>query len=118
MDFSNSDLMKRSEEDYTIVWGSKPKGIWKIGVKPVMFGVRAIAWRDGSFGPSVDYCSGDNEVFLIELLFTIKKILSKYPETITEIEVEEMMPMWQRRPIDKDPCWDILKEMAFSSPYP
>ena len=64
-------------EGYTAIWQSLPKGIWKIGVWPVLFGVRAIAWREGSCGPSVDYCAGSDSVFLTKLLYTIKTILSK-----------------------------------------
>lgn len=100
-------------DGYTVVWQSQPKGILKIGVWPVLFGVRVIAWREGSFGRSVDYCAGSDETFLVELLYTIKAILSKCPEDVSEVQVESMMPPWEVRPISKDPaCWSALQRLA------
>lgn len=100
-------------EGYTAVWQSQPKGLWRIGVWPVLFGVRAIAWREGSYGCSIDYCAGNDSGFLMELLHTIRAILSKHPEDVTDVEIEAMMPPWETRPISGDPaCWDALRLMA------
>lgn len=108
-----TEANRTQEDGYTVVWQSKPLGLWKVGVWPVMFGVRVVAWKEGSFGRSVDYCAGDNEEFLATLLFTIKEILSSYPEDVSEVEIEDKMPPWTVRPIYRDPvCWGALRRMC------
>jgi hypothetical protein len=90
---------------------------WFIGTKPVIFGMRVVAWRDGSAGPVVDYCAGDNPPFLSQLLVTVATIFNRrLPDGASEREVLALMPTWQRRPIDGDPCWPALKALAAEVP--
>ena len=86
---------------------------WFIGTKRVIFGMRVVAWRNGSAGPVVDYCAGDNPPFLSQLLLTVATIFHRrLPDGASEREAQELMPTWQRRPIDGDPCWPALQALA------
>ena len=88
-------------------------GLWSIGCWPVMFGVRVVAWRKGSAGPSVDYCAGADPAFLVQLLETIAEIFrQRIPAGASEREVVALMPGWERRPINTDPCWQQLQALA------
>ena len=90
---------------------------WFIGTKSVIFGMRVVAWRNGSAGPVVDYCAGDNLPFLSQLLVTVATIFSRrLPDGATEREVVDLMPTWQRRPIDGRRCWPALKALAAEVP--
>ena len=98
--------------DYRVYFRSAD-GFWSIGTKPVIFGMRVVAWRDRSAGPTVDYCAGDNPPFLSELLITVATIFSRHlPDGAAERQVLNLMPTWQRRPIDGDPCWPALQALA------
>lgn len=111
MEWINSE--QSDVKEYIAIWQSQPKGLWRIGMWPVLFGVRVIAWREGSCGRSIDYCAGNDSVFLLRLLHTIKAILSKYPEDVSESEIEATMPPWETRPISGDPaCWGALQRLA------
>lgn len=98
---------------YHCVWSSEG-GVWSIGLWKVMFGVRVVAWCRGSVGSSVDYCAGDNPNFMAELLATVRTIFLHLPESISERDVVELMPRWEIRPIDRDPCWPALQQLAQS----
>lgn len=98
-------------EGYHCIWRSE-NNVWYIGTWSVMFGVRAIAWRKDSTGRCIDYCAGDDPVFLGQLLVTLKTIFSFLPEDVSEDEVLRIMPGWERRPINRDACWETLQEMA------
>jgi hypothetical protein len=37
------------------------------------------------------------------------------PDGISERRVAELMPRWERRPIDQDPCWPALQALATDS---
>jgi hypothetical protein len=87
---------------------------WEVGLVPVLFGVRVRAGIVGNNWVSVDFCAGDNPAFALELLATVIQIMSWLPENIAGAQVERMMPTWQRRPIDQDPCWQKLQELASS----
>jgi len=89
-------------------------GRWEIGLVPVLFGVRVRAGLVGSDWVNVDYCAGDNPAFALELLATMLEIMTWLPEEITGGQVEAMMPKYQRRPIDRDPCWQKLQYLAES----
>jgi len=85
---------------------------WECGVMDVLFGFRVRAGLVGAVGVSIDYCAGDNRLFLLELLSTIVIILESLPESVTEAEVKRMMPGYECRPIYLDPCWPKLQAMA------
>ncbi len=101
-------------EGYRTIYVSTD-GLWFIGLKPVLFGVRVIAWRNDSTGPVVDYCAGADPIFMVDLLGTVAEIFRRHiPEGATEREVLSLMPQWERRPIDQDPSWLKLRAMAAS----
>lgn len=78
-----------------------------------MFGVRVVAWRKDSDCRSVDYCAGADPAFLVELLETVAEIFRRrIPAAASEREVEALMPDWERRPINTDPCWQRLQALA------
>ena len=102
------------EFGYSLSKASK-NGIWFIGVKPVMFGYRAVAWRRNSVGPTVDYCAASDSEFLCLLMNTLASIFRCLPESITERQVTNMMPGWKIRPINKDKtCWRELQSLAIN----
>lgn len=101
-------------EGYRVYFCS-PDDCWFIGTKTVIYGTRVVAWRNGSVGPVVDYCAGANQPFLAQLLLTVAMIFRRrLLDGASEAEVRELMPTWQRRPIDDDPCWPALQALAAS----
>jgi hypothetical protein len=91
---------------------SSADGLWHIGIKPVIFGCRVIAWHRDGVGPTIDYCAGDSASFLLQLLAAIVAIFRRLPDGITEAQLMRLMPGWQRRPINLDPCWQQLQLLA------
>ena len=106
-------LLKGEHRDgYKAIYRSAD-GLWSIGLYPVIFGVRVVAWRDGAAGRAVDYCAGSDVFFALELLAVIAAIFRHHiPDGATEDEVMALMPSWQRRPINRDPCWPALRQLA------
>lgn len=98
---------------YSLCYASE-NGAWSIGTWPVLFGVRVIAWRQGSGGRCVDYCAGDDPVVAFALLAMLSAIFRQHlKEEATEAEVTRLLPAWARRPVNTDPaCWDALKALA------
>jgi hypothetical protein len=86
--------------------------VWSFGIWPVMFGFRVRACRVGARAAVIDYCAADQPAFLIQLLLTVQLALEQLPEDLTENELQRLMPTWQRRPINFDPCWPQLQELA------
>lgn len=101
------------EGAYRVLFHSENR-VWFLGTKPVLFGTRVIAWKAGSVGPSIDYCAGADSIFMVQLLMTVAEIFKKFPEGITESELEKQMPRWSVRPINDDPCWSELQAMALT----
>lgn len=89
-------------------------GLWCIGVKPVIYGARAIAWRQDSVGPAADYCAADSISVLLQLLAMLEAIFTQHlEEQASENAVMALLPSWERRPVDQDPaCWRRLEELA------
>lgn len=87
-------------------------GRWEVGLMPVLFGVRVRAGIVGHDWVNVDYCAGDNPAFALQLLVTVIEIFEGLPEDITGGDVEALMPAYERRPIDRDPCWKKLQDLA------
>jgi hypothetical protein len=86
--------------------------VWSFGIWPVIHGFRVRACMVGAEAVLIDYCAADQLVFLMELLLTVRQILEQLPEDLTESEFERIMPSWQRRPINFDPCWPQLQALA------
>ena len=98
-------------DGYSCYWISD-NGLWMIGTWPVLYGVRAIAWHRDSVSRSADYCAGSDAAFLAELLAVLRTIFSALPESTTEDEMTKLLPNWRQRPIDTDPCWPALQQLA------
>lgn len=87
-------------------------GSWEVGIWPVIFGLRVRAGRtDNTVSVAVDYCAGNDEVFCFHLLATMVKILER-GVSITHRELERILPTWEVRPINQDPCWGKLQQLA------
>lgn len=104
------------DENFPIVRFVSENNVWEIGIRPMMFGHRVSAGLVGSGCVEIDYCGGADGCFVIQLLATVVKIFSSLPETITLKEVKRFFPTYQVKPIDKDPCWEKLKELAANLP--
>lgn len=89
-------------------------GQWEIGIRRMIFGFRVCGNRVGGWSHAFDYCAGANAAFLAELLATMIAVMSHLPEEISDQEVVELLPSWQVRPIDQDPCWEKLQELAIN----
>jgi hypothetical protein len=87
-------------------------GQWEIGARSMIFGVRICGNRVGSIAFAFDYCAGANVGFVHILLLVMLSILESLPEETTERELQNMLPSWEIRPIDKDPCWQKLQQLA------
>jgi hypothetical protein len=92
-------------------WVSE-NGVWEIGIFPVMFGKRVRAGIINSPCCVVDYCSGDDDDFLKELLVTMIIILESFDESVKEVDIERILPTYNVKPINLDPCWAKLKKVA------
>ncbi len=91
--------------------------VWEIGFLPVLYGVRVRLGKVGSACVDLDYCAGDNLGFALILLVTVINILEALPESITAQQIEKLFPMYEVKPIDRDPyCWRRLQELAKLSP--
>lgn len=116
MNFRNPTAAERAEArelGYGVAWASA-NGLWFIGTWPVIYGVRAIAWRQDGTGRCVDYCAGNSPAVLLQLLQLLRQIFEVHLEdNASERTVEQLLPGWERRPINTDPnCWARLKQLA------
>lgn len=101
-----------SNGHYQLIWVSEG-GVWGVGFKKVIFGMRVIAYElNGGGGCAIDYCAADNPKFAIELASTVMAVMTGLPEGISSNELYDLMPKWTTRPINNDPCWPKLKSMA------
>jgi hypothetical protein len=87
-------------------------GQWHVGLTRVLYGVRVIGSRGDSGFRSFNYCAGADPSFASRLLVVMIVIMESFPESVTEREVEDLLPSFERKPIDRDPCWDKLQELA------
>lgn len=65
---------------------------WQIGLRSMIFGVRVCGNRVGSNVFVFDYCAGADRYFVVTLLAIMKDILSSLPESISERELERILP--------------------------
>ncbi len=85
---------------------------WSFGIYPVMFGFRVRACRVGADSVVIDYCAADQPAFLVQLMLIVQLVLEQLPEDLSEQELARLLPSWQRRPINFDPCWPALQALA------
>jgi hypothetical protein len=101
----------RSETGYIKTWLSENE-VWEIGIYPVMFGFRVRAGKTNSLGVDIDYCAGNDPVFLGQLLTTVMSILESFSEALTSAELRLVLPPYEKKPINLDPCWEQLQRLA------
>lgn len=99
-------------EDFDCARFASPTGQWEVGVKRVIFGWRVVGNRVGSSGYVFNYCAGSDRGFLMALVLVIQAIFAGLPEETTERELEMMLPGYDVKPIDRDPCWGKLQALA------
>lgn len=87
-------------------------GRWEIGIRPVLFGYRVCAGPTDRPIYSIDYCAGNDVLFLAQLYATIFKLIEYLPKDITINEFESMLPSYKVKPINLDPCWENLKQLV------
>lgn len=87
--------------------------IWEVGIHPVLFGFRVAAGRIGQHTYAVDYCAASDKQFLQQLYMAVVMIFTQLPEEITERELQDFMPIYKRKPILLDPCWEKLQKLAY-----
>lgn len=90
-------------------------GAYEVGLYPVLFGVRIRAGRVNSPVCDIDYCAGADQLFQVMLLGTVVAILESLPNGTPSSEIRRMMPGFERKPINQDPCWEKLQAMAMAA---
>lgn len=98
-------------ENFPLLRFLSEDGGYEVGLMPVLYGVRVRAGRVGDSFVFIDYCAGADRDFQARLLGVIIDILETLPVGITPREVQDLMPGYDIRPIDKDPCWPTLIEL-------
>jgi hypothetical protein len=88
------------------------EGKWELGFRQMLFGVRVSLSRIGDCCYALDYCAADNPEFAAQLLTVVWLILTRYPEDVTPRQLQDAFPRFERKPINLDPCWPSLLEMA------
>lgn len=86
--------------------------MWEIGVYPVMFGYRVRAGRVAVDWCAVDYCAGRDDTVLKKLVVLVTIILESFDESVTESQIEAILPWCKVKPINNDTCWDALVKLA------
>jgi hypothetical protein len=99
-------------EDFPLAHYISPSGQWEMGVRQMIYGARVSGNRTGSHAFAFDYCGGANPGVIHLLLMVMLSILSRLPEATTERELEQMLPICIVKPIDRDPCWQKLQQLA------
>lgn len=90
-------------------------GKWEAGCRRMLFGIRVGLSRIGDCCYTLDYCSGDDPAFTLQLMATLIQILQQYSEDITPVQIQRDFPRYEVKPINRDPhCWQRLQEMAQS----
>lgn len=112
---TDDDVANASKVGYSVSFVSENR-IWYVGIKPVIFGYRVVAWRKDSIGCSVDYCAGGDTAFLVKLVQAVLVLFQHFPESVSELEVADFMPSYKTRPINTDPCWGKICEIVDQLP--
>ena len=86
---------------------------WEVGLRPMLFGVRASLGLVGGIGPVVDYCAGPKFGDQVSVLAAFLTILEQLPEETTEKEMKRFFPYQKVKPMINDPeCWGKLLALA------
>lgn len=99
------------DENYPFLKFVTEDGRWEAGLCPVMYGVRVRAGPANSGTCAVDYCAGPDRLFQYQLLDTIIQILETFSSSVTEREIQDILPSYERKPINQDPCWPKLQAL-------
>jgi hypothetical protein len=91
------------------------EGKWELGFRQMLFGMRVSLSQIGDCYYTLDYCAADDPGFALTLLLTVMKILERYPENVTPRQLQNEFPRCDRKPMNLDPCWLKLQEMAKDS---
>lgn len=84
---------------------------WEMGVRRMIYGFRVSANKLGDNCYTVDYCAASNTSFLWELFQVVLDILEALPDDMEPSVVESLLPTYQIKPINLDPCWQQLKDL-------
>ena len=102
--------------NFMVVRFTSEGNVWEAGVRQVIYGFRASAGRIGSDCVEVDYCCGIDLAFAFTVLQTVVQIMESIPETVTLQEVRRLFPVFEVKPISRDPgCLMQLREIAINS---
>jgi hypothetical protein len=108
MNFKKSE----ADENYQIARWVSENNVWEIGLNPVIFGIRVVGGRVGSGCYSINYCAANDKMFALQVLVTVFRIMVLLPESTTARELEDLLPKYDVKPINLDPCWENLQELA------
>ena len=100
------------DENYDCLKLQSEGGLWELGLRSMMYGVRVRLGRTGEFYVSLDYCAGADLAFQLDLLNAIHMILQEVPESVGDVTLEGMFPHYTIKPISLCPeCWPTLQKM-------
>lgn len=94
------------------------QGIWELGMRQMMFGVRVSLMRTQDFWYTLDYCAADDEAFLLQLYVVISLALESFSEDVDPNVISRQFPRFQFKPIKYDRCWGELYFMAYGEHLP
>jgi hypothetical protein len=67
---------------------------------------------DNKWTANLDYCAGDNPIFQVMLLQVVLDLMARLPEETQGDELETILPGYEIRPINLDPCWNKLQALS------
>lgn len=98
-------ICAEGNENFPVARRVSTNKVWEMSICPVLFGYRVRVGPYGKQWYSFDYCAADDSAFLLKLYITVVRLMELLPESITEQELQDMIPTYQVRPINLDPCW-------------
>lgn len=102
-------------ENFDMVRYVSKGGVWEVGLKQMLFGVRVRLGRVGDMGADLDYCAGADPEMQQTLLRTVMLIVLPVPETASVEELTAPFPRCRRKPVFLDPCWPMLQDLAYKA---
>lgn len=99
------------DENFPLYRAVSEDGSYEVGLTPMLFGVRVRAGRVGAMSADIDYCAGADIGFQFQLLTTIIAILETIPVGTSSGDICRLMPRYEKRPINLDPCWPALQAL-------
>ena len=95
-------------ENFDVLRLVSENNIWEIGIREMMFGYRVCGNTIGDDCYEFDYCAGNDPAFIFQLFAVMCNIFSSLDENISLTKVRKLLPTYEVRPINNDPCWDKL----------